>query len=200
MKKKIAILLSVLLAVGTLVACGGSAATPTEVTHNFLTALQNQDFEGANRYSVGEDEEDFDFWDSVFDDMDDDPVGIYMVERLMETFFEFDFELSNEEIDGDTATIDVQITAYNWGDVLEQWFESFFEEAFDLAMAGASEDEIEQLGLDLLSEALGNMSKDYVDTVELTLVRVGGNWLVDEIEEDGPFVNALFGGVLDLVL
>jgi len=76
--------------------------------------------------------------------------------------------------------------------------ESFFEEAFDLAMAGASDDEIEQLGMDLLSEALGNMSKDYVDTVELALVRVGGDWLVDEIEEDGPFLNALLGGMFDL--
>ena len=193
MKKKIAMCCVLVLAIGILSACGGESASPTDVANDFLTALQESDEETVNRLYVNDEIE----WELELTDEDDlDELERELAESLAEKIVAFEFELSNEVIDGNSATVDVKITAYNLSEMLENWMEAYMESAFEIAMEGASEEEIEDLGMVYLEEAFRNVEKDFVATVQLDLVRVDGEWLIDEIDEYGDLVDAISGGLI----
>ena len=193
MKKKIAMCCILVFAIGILTACGGESASPTDVATDFLTALQEGDEETLNRLYVNDEIE----WELELTEEDGlDELERALAESIAEKITAFEFELSNEVIDGNTATVDVKITAYNLSAMLENWMEAYIESAFEMAMAGASEEEIEDLGMVYLEEALRNVAKDFVDTVQLDLVKVDGEWFIDEIDEEGDLINALTGGLL----
>ena len=206
MVKKVSIAVALCLALAmTLCGCGGP--TPTETADSFLTAVKAGDtdtiktvYEGetfdlisnVEDGAFGEEEEDSEETDSG-DLLEDD----YFEKTLLPKIQDFDYELSNEKIDGDKATVDVKITTYDIGTAFSSFISEYFTQALTLAFSDTSEEQIEKIGETLFETKMNELTeKTYSETVQLNLVNKDDSWKVCQIEEDSDFLNALCGNMI----
>ncbi len=104
-------------------------------------------------------------------------------EQMMPKMLDFDYELSNEQIDGDKATVDVKITTYSIGDAFTAFFSDYMSQALILAFSDASEEELDSLATTILSGKLADLTEQkYEKTATLSLSMKDDKWVVDEIE------------------
>lgn len=196
MKKSIVfvIMLSLIFA---LAACGGSLS-PTEVTTNYFESVKAQDFEKMSKYYAGEVEDmDLSSTDSALESEDFDFLSAGAIEEKM---LDFDYKIVSEEISEDekTATVEVSITSYAFGGLIEdlisdaitQAFANMFDENFD----------IEKYMEEKMAKDIEKLEKDFNDTVTIDLQKdKDGNWVVSEFDDDSPLVNAISGGMIDAI-
>ena len=199
--KRLMRILTVLLLAIMVVACGGNdttsvdANTPTGVTTEFLNALKADDSERVNKVYAGDN---MDMNSSLaLNEADIDGFEKELAESILKKILDFDFEVSNEKIDGDKATVDVKITQYNMKTVFTKFMEDFMGKAMEMAMSGSSEDEIMKETVTIFNSSLDEAKKDYEKTVKLDLIKDGDSWKVDKIKDDSEFMNALTGGLLE---
>ena len=169
--KKIAVALLALIMCFTFAAC--SSPSPTD-------ALK-ADLENAKSSP-----------DEIIGDMGSDGFGEEATEALVDKVLEFDYELGEESIDGDTATVEATITTYPFGEMFSNLLISFMGEA--LADPTMTEETMMDTLDQLLMDALDSAEKTYESTVTVTLVNDGEAWVVQESDE---LSNALTGGMLD---
>ncbi len=171
MKKKVTILLLALCLV-FLAACG--APSPSD-------ALK-ADLEDAKSSP-----------DEIIEGIVSDGFGEEATQALIDKVLEFDYELGEEKIDGDTATVELTITTYPLGDVftnvLTELFSSDMEE-----LASMSEDELMAKMDETLMSELDAVEKSYKTDLTVTLNQEDGQWVAEESNE---LSNALTGGMLD---
>ena len=195
MKKKLCSLLLILALVLSFSAC--STPSPTEVTTAFLQAVKEQNTEDmAGLYAEGS----WSLSEEAGEEADleeDDELSQYFVDEVFPKLLEFDYEVLEEKIDGEKATVDVKITTYNLGDTFTAFVGEYLAQALTLAFSDADEDAIAALGASLFKEKAADMEKTYTETVSIPLSQVDGAWVVDEIDEESPFINALTGGLVD---
>ncbi|MCR5034343.1 MAG: DUF5105 domain-containing protein [Clostridia bacterium] len=182
----------------SLYGCGDKAPTPTETADTFLTAVKAQDTETIKTVYEGEtldmlsslEDEESESEDSL---MDDDYFGKILLPKMLD----FDYELSNEKIDGDKATVDVKITTYDIGSAFSAFMSDYFAQALTLAFGGASDEQIEELANTIFESKMDELKeKTYSETVTLDLVKKDDVWKVAEIDEDSEFLNALSGNMI----
>ncbi len=197
MKKLLALALVIVLALA-MTACGGSGAsadTPTDAANTFLKAVQEQDTDTMAKVYQGDPAE----MDLIGDtEMDSEDIPAELSALLSEQMQQFEYEVSNEVVDEDTATVDVKITTVNIGKAFEDSINEFMEKA----MAGeiSSDTTQEELTAQLYAafqEKLAAAEKDYEGTAVLNLTNVDGKWMVDQISQTDPLVNCLTGGLMD---
>lgn len=210
------------LALCLLAGCAGPS--PTEVAQQFLDGVKANDTE-ALQASYSGDADIFGTWEGsiVSADSGDETAGdgsttgdeaatddstlasddqataeirSAVDNDLVPKLREFDYELSNEQIDGDTATVDVKITTYAAGDAFSSFMSDYISQAFTLALSGASEDQITELASSIFSSKIKTMEKSYTDTVTLNLTKVDGSWKVDALDNYGEIADALVGGLI----
>ncbi len=197
MKKILALTMVIVLALA-MTACGGSGAsndTPTDAANAFLKAVQEQDTDAMAKVYQGDPAE----MDLVGEaEMDSENIPAELSTLLSEQMQQFEYEVSNEVVDEDTATVDVKITTMNIGKAFEESINEFMEKA----MAGeiSSDTTEEELTAQLYAafqEKLAAAEKDYEGTAVLNLSKVDGKWMVDQISQSGPLVDCLPGGLID---
>lgn len=200
MKMRITALISAMIILLVLSACGPKIPTPTETADTFLTAIKEQDDEKlATVYSEGimnllnktaltEEIENMD---------EDSDFAKVFEENMLPKILDFDYELSNEQIEEDKATVDVKFTTYSFGDAFTSFFSDFISQAMVMAFSDASEEEMDALAVTLLKGKVAELSeKNYEKTVTLSLSMKDGKWMVDEIEAEGEFIDGLSGGLV----
>ncbi|MBQ1301878.1 MAG: DUF4878 domain-containing protein [Firmicutes bacterium] len=197
MKKFLALALVIVLALA-MTACGGSGAsadTPTDAANAFLKAVQEQDTDAMAKVYQGDPAE----MDLIGDtEMDSEDIPAELSALLSEQMQQFEYEVSNEVVDEDTATVDVKITTVNIGKAFEDSINEFMEKA----MAGeissdTTEEELTKQLYAAFQEKLAAAEKDYEGTAVLNLTNVDGKWMVDQISQTDPLVNCLTGGLMD---
>lgn len=191
MKKIIGIILSLTLVLG-LCACGGP--TPTEAANDFMRAIKEQDTETLKTVYAGGS---LDITEDVKKGKGKDEFDELFGDALYEKLFAFEYEVSNEKIDGDKATVDVAIKTYGLGTSFTNFVSEFMAQAFSLALSGASEDAINKKSVEIFSAKLDEAKLDYEKTVTLNLTKKDNGWVVDELAEDGDFFNAITGGMIE---
>lgn len=195
--RKLAVCVTIcLVAVFALCGCGGP--TPTETADTFLSAVKSGDTEtiktvydggSFNLLSAVEDEE-----AEEGDEAEDDN---YFEEILLPKLQDFNYELSNEKIDGNKATVDVKITTYDIGSAFSSFMSEYFTQALTLAFDGASEEQIEKLANTLFETEINKLKKrTYSETVTLDLVKKDDTWKVAAVDGDSSFLNALTGNMI----
>lgn len=179
----------------TFCACGSQS--PTDVADTFLAAIKAQDSDAIKSvYAdgaldlLGETEEESE--EVLGDDFSDE-----LEQELINKILEFDYEISNEQINGDTATVDVAISTYDFGSAMAEFASEYITQGLVLAFSGASDDEMNELANTLFEEQLEKAEKDYTGTTTLSLTKTDDGWTVDEIDEGGVFVDVLFGGLIN---
>ena len=135
MKKRLisVILLSTLV---LLCACGSSSSkpevTPSKTVDQFLKGIQDEDQDAIKKVY---EESTFDLGAEAWDD-DDDEEGMdtAMNKVLTDDFYprliDFEYKIGEEEINGDEATVKVDITTYKMGDAFVAGFKDFFAGAW----------------------------------------------------------------------
>ena len=174
-----------------LTACGGP--TPTETVDSFLTAVKAQDSESIKTIYAEEDFEAFDMGEDSEDNLYGD-----LEETLMTKLLDFEYTLSNEQINEDKATVDVTFKTYELGKAMSSWITEYISQAFALAFGGASDEQLEKLAETILTDKIDDAEeKTFEKTVTVSLTDKDGAWVIDEFEEEGEFYNALTGGMIE---
>ena len=197
MKKKLLSLLLIAALVLSFTAC--DTPSPTEVTTSFLQAIKEQNTEAvASVYA----DSNFSIAEVLGEEADlesEDEISKYFTDEVFPKLLEFDYEVLEEKIDGEKATVDVKITTYTLGDAFTAFFGDYLTQAFALAFGDASDEAMESLAISLLKEKIGAMEKTYSETVTIALSQKDGAWVIDELDDDSPFVNAVLGGMIKSV-
>lgn len=200
MNKKLLVITIVMAMLAALAACGPKIPTPTETADTFLTAVKAQDDETlATVYAGGELdllEEAAEADESQTADEDSGLTAVYE-EQMVPKMLDFDYEISNEQIDGDKATVDVKVTTYNIGDAFTAFFSDYLSQALILAFSDASEEELDSLVTTILSGKLADLTeKKFEKTATLSLSMKDDKWVVDEIKSGDDIVDGLTGGLV----
>ena len=196
MKKIIALILSLTLCF-SLTGCG--SPSPTKVTTTFLEAVKAQDAASVEKVYLG-DPDDVNASGEIVDEEESKEVETETEQKLFTTLeeklFSFDYEVSNEVIDGDKATVDVTITTYDMGMATTSALGEYMSQAIGLAFAGASEEQMENLSMKLFLDKISALTeKDYTKTVKVHLEKVDDEWRLSKFSDDEPIVDALSGGM-----
>ena len=205
MKRKLLVITAIMVIMSVLSGCGPKIPTPTETTDSFLQALKSQDAEAIAGVYDGTD---VDLLEAASDSAEDNETdgdsettdtGLEAAyeEQMLPKMLDFDYELSNEQIDGDKATVDVKITTYRIGDAFTAFFSDYISQAFMLAFSDASEEDLDALATTILSGKLADLSeKTYEKTATLSLSMKDDKWVVDNIEDSDEFLDAITGGLV----
>lgn len=139
----------------------------------------------------------------MFENVDDETTK-KIADSMINVVAESTFTTSNEVIDGDTASVDVTISAYDLGSVFANFLDGAMAKAMEIAQErkAITEDEITQLLLDYFNEMVEetkNNGKSFQTeiTINYNLDESGNTWvpiLNDELNQQ--ISNALTGNLI----
>ncbi len=179
-------------------------ADASAVADTFFKALKEQDDETmATVYAGGK--LDLLATAAQMDDLDkvieDTGLSAVYEEQMKPRLLDFDYELSNEQVDGDKATVDVKVRTYGMGDAFTETFNDFIAQAFIMmALTNATEEEIAAKAAEALTAKLTQLnSKNYEKSATLSLTKVDDQWIVDELQSGDAIVDVLTGGLVSAV-
>ena len=130
--------------------------------------------------------------DEIIGQLGEDGFGEEATQALVDKVLEFDYQLGEEKIDGDKATVETTITTYTFGEIFTGIVADFITRAF--ANPDMTDDDASALLDQLLMDALDKADKTYSKTITIELSQEDGEWVVQESDE---MSNALTGGMLD---
>jgi len=126
-------------------------------------------------------------------------------EEFYKLLMDFDYSTSNEVVNGDTATVDVTVKAYNFGKILTTYIGNAFAWTLQNLLTSYTEEEKNAQHAEMLLEAVSTVVKEgktIETTVTVSLNKVDGEWVVDEESSKDPLVDAVSGrlksGIEDL--
>ena len=183
--------------------CGAKKAndTPSGAVDGFLTAIKESDEEKLKEVYAGD--------SKGFADLDEKIIGQEgaaasglseeALEELKEKILGFDYEIGEEKIDGDKATVKVKIKTYDIGKIFEKWFNDYLEWAMKNFGSGLSEEKATKKAMELFEEVFKGAKKTYEQDVTLDVEKVDGKWKVSDLDGSEEFANAITGGMLESV-
>ena len=203
--KKIFCILLIVAMVFTMAACGNKPSaqntdeeeimSPTQTLDAFLKAFQARDVDKLNEFYEGE-ADDLIFWKDL-----EDPALSGLMDKMMEKLLDFDYALSNEKIDGKTATVDVNFTTYDIGGIMKDIIENMLSDAAALALSGLTQEELETEINEIMTKKFEEYAKiakkEKVMSVPVNLVMINGRWLVKDISRTDDIMDALSGGLTE---
>ena len=196
MKKTFTLALMLLLTLA-LLACGSSDTdSPKQAAQTFFSAYKAQDMTKLASVYAGDSAE-FNF-DMLQDDGEDE-FSLKLQEALTDKLMDFDYDISDEVIDGDTATVQVKITTYNLESVVQDLFTDLIGLAFSGEVDLDDEALMNEYAARIIDEKLDAATKDFEATVTLGLERLDGSWKVDPIAANSDLMNALTGGMMNAI-
>lgn len=194
MKKK----LTILWVIGLSLLLNGCAVKPDVTITEYFTELKSTISTDFNSLAIQA------YFDSEVVLSEDDQVLEYdssennaMANRTMELFKEFDYTVKETAINGDNATVTVEILTYPMGELFSNYVTQLFTKAFEWAFSGISEAEMTQKTNDLFIELTTGLEKTYTKTIPVYLVKVEDKWLMMGGEKNYELFNALTGGLID---
>lgn len=200
--KKIAMLV-LAMAASMCVLAGCSSPGPSDVAGKYFDAIKSGDTEAAQSYYAGTYKTVTDVISdeaaSASSSVDSETLDSVLDATLSQKLQDFDYEISNEQIDGDNATVDVKITTYNLGDAFSNFISDYLQQGISMYLSGSSEDEISQLAVTTLQQQLEGMEKSYSSTVTVPLEKVDGDWKVSEYDQNSELFDALTGGFVSSI-
>lgn len=119
-------------------------------------------------------------------------------DKMMEMMLSYEYEVVKTEVaeDGLSAVVTLKFTTVNIGTVFSTFMVKYIAKAFEMAFSGATQEEMNQLGIDLFLEASKDAPKDKVSTVDVKMVLVDKQWLIHIDEDDISLFDAMMGGLI----
>jgi hypothetical protein len=192
--RKIIVLLGVVSAL--ILTLGGCAAKPkpTEPIEAFLTALKadiNSEFDDTLYFT--EEVTTFD----TFNQIEENPeTPLELQTKLTEMLKAFEYKIVSETVDKEKAVVVVEVKTHDLGGLFTEWVTLIFTKAFEMAMSGATEEEIEAMFIQDFLTLAEKSEMDLLKTVEVKLTLVDGKWLMDGANANKALFNAVTGDFL----
>ncbi|WP_297134562.1 hypothetical protein [Terrisporobacter sp.] len=181
MRKKLAILIITILSLGTILV-GCKRESPTDVVNIYFEQLKKGDTEQANEFiesTISQTEEETsDASDNVEEETDE-----VMEEALKLYLSKIDAKVLSEEIDGDNASVEVEINGPNFSNMMMEVIQESLADAF----SGKEMDE-DYMSRSFLEKV--KSSKNEVRTGKVNLTKEDKNW---KIKSDDNIVNLMLG-------
>ena len=204
MTKKFISILLVISLIFVLSACGGAQSgtaepdepeeTPTMALDSMLQAIQDLDFEEAQKYYAG----DMGSVEALNQGSGSDTDEV--VNEMLKEALHFEYTLTNEVVDGDTATVDLVFRTYNMGEILEQVLTELIARASVLQQGGMTADQFQQdmntIVIGIYEDIIKKAEKDLEIPLTVGLTRVDGQWKVNDLKDSLDFMNGLTGGLI----
>ncbi|MGI5873501.1 MAG: hypothetical protein ACOX8R_02430 [Bacillota bacterium] len=191
MRKRI--LLPVFLTLLALVLCACGEKTPSEVVDEAAVAFQNQDTAALSELYNGKVD-----LESFFTQEDSSSeLEAEAFKALADKLCDFDYEILDETIDGDTAKVEVKLTTYDFATVANGTMSQVFTTAFSMVFSDDEFDDskTEELFNTVLLGKLGEQTeKTKTATIAIPLTRTESGWKIDKLSKDETFLDALSGG------
>ena len=196
MSKKIVVaFITIALSVFGCFACGCSQQTPSDVTSGLLSAMQNGDSEKIGKYcnNININYSPADKNNNLTKEQQD------VVDDFVNKARDFNYKVVSETVDGDSATVDVEINTYDFGDMFKEAIGEYIGQALGYAFAGyATEEKLTGLFIDIIGEKMEGMTeKNYNKTITFALTKSDNVWKVNEVN-DSHF-DAITGGLYSVV-
>lgn len=192
MRKLTTILLAVILCL-SIVACGVDP-TPTDVVNSYMDALKKNDTATISELYSG-DTELSNFFNST--GVDTESLSEEFMSTIKEKLLAFEYTLSNEKIDGDKATVDVSVKTYNFKVAFTNAVSDYFQKALSMIFSDVSDEEMNKLMENTLSEHLNDATFDYEKTAQINLTKTEDGWKIDDFEDNTEIINTLTGGMIE---
>lgn len=190
----VTILMAAMCACAVLAAGCSSTPSPSEVTAAALDAMKAQDTETLQSFYSGE-VTDVDPGKMAEGYTGDDAEA---VNAFAEKLLDFDYEVGDETIDGDKATVEVSITTYDFGTAFEDAVGLYIKQGFAAALSGASQEELSKMfSAALLDKVNALEEKEYTSTTTFNLTKQDGEWKLDELSKENQ--DSLLGGIISKV-
>lgn len=201
MKKAITIITALMICIfGAMALTGCGTPSPSDTAKTFLDALKAQDTETMASVYAGKD---LDVENGLFGESDEEDTllsGESFDKMLMEKILDFDYAITNEKIDGDKATVTVDVTTYPMGDTFSQIYADMMTQIWGLAFSDASDEQTNAVIEGIFTKHWQEMTeKTYKGTADLSLTKTEDGWKVDEIEDDSDFLNVLTGNMVKVI-
>ncbi len=188
MKKKGILAVAVLLFTLVLSSCG--TKSPTDTATEFITLFQAGETNKISEVYSGS--IDLSFGDSTLFNED-------VMKLIRARMVDFDYTITDEQMLSDTtASVSMDITAHTMGDATIAAMQTIVSDASDMALNDASEEEIMAAAVRTYQAALGETTKSYTASVDLTLTKTGSKWMVDDLDTNFDFGNAILGNLLTI--
>lgn len=194
----------IILAMTVMLAGCGLTESPTQVTEKFLKAVQESDSDTIKDVYA---DDNFDLSDNIYDTekksdekSSDTELDKVIEKQLQKKLLDFDYEVLSEKVNGDKATVKVKIKTYAFGSAFSDFVSDYIEQAFALAMSGASDKKIDALAATIFSQKLDKLKKkSYSKTVSVKLTKDDGKWKINKLSDTGDFMNAISGGLISTI-
>ena len=202
MKNRSIILIILTFTLLLLVSCGKAEKSGPEASADaFLQGIKQGDTEAIGKVYAGED---FDL-DGSFASIEALAGSVEGGQEAMDTLLtklqDFDYKITGSEIDGDKATVDVEITTYDFGGMMTDFLTDYLIESSTMTLKGESSEEMKKAAVKMFTEALDSLTeKDRKGEAALHLTKTGDTWKVDALAPDSDFLNVLSGGLSQSVL
>ncbi|MDD4564768.1 MAG: DUF4878 domain-containing protein [Eubacteriales bacterium] len=181
MKKVLSVFLVIILAFVT--GCGGGGETAEQAVKNALDAIKAADVEKASKYV---DYEKILNSDEEAADTESDAQSEEMAKMVLKNLQYKILESSEEK---DTATVKVEITNLDMGNVMA----GFVSQLFPLAFSGLSEEQMETKSMEIFTDLVSTETKTVTKAVDISLSKKEDGW---KIETSDEFADAILGGMI----
>lgn len=184
------------LAVGmALSLCGCGGTSPTKTAAAFLDALKTQDTATISQLISSSD----DLESTLGDLLNDESSGSSeAMKSIIAKMCDFDYRITGEKVEGNTATIDVELKTYEIGKALKSAVSSALPSMFTLALTSADQDTITGVFYDELAKQFDGLTEKKLETsTTLTLKKKGNEWKFDNFSDEN--IDAVFGGIMAAV-
>lgn len=179
--KKIIALLLVLLTIFSFAACS-KTKSPKDVLERDLKTFVKANFDE----------------DGALDGLYD-LLGKKYTDKFVSLLKEFDYEILEETLNDTTATVKVKITTYPFGQMYIEAIGEYVLQAISLAFSNPdiTEEEIAQLLGDIIIEKMNTLEKTYTQTLDVTYILEGDQWVIDNDSTVDILTNVIFGGMME---
>ncbi len=191
--RKVKRFMCMVLTIAFIVSLAGcsSRASAKSVVDNAIQAFQNADIESMQQYWGDTD------LTSSEDSLEDDVYTQQLLE-LLSSGLTYEITDSSEDVKAGTATVTVELTNIDMSTVFSEWMGEIFSQALVYAFLPAeqqpSEEELNDLSMELFQEAIENHTDDKVaNTIDIPLSLVENKWKIDQSDE---IIDAMTGGMM----
>ena len=117
--------------------------------------------------------------------------------ELVEKIQDFDYEVKDEKVDGDAATVKVQITTYNFGTAYKEMYQQVVKDTNSGKLTSKTDlnDYIYKM---MFNKMNALTKKDYKKTVSIQCTKnEDGDWETD-VDTNSNLKDAMLGGIMTL--
>lgn len=182
MKNKIKLVLMVVLSMVVLTACGGDS--PTKVVESYFKEIKAGENTDVAKYMLDSIENKENAKENAKENENTNETADPKMEEAIKLYFsKLDAKVISEKIDGNNATVEVEMKGLNFGKIMIEVFQDNLS-----AMFGGDEKAGENMSEDFLAKVKGGKVETRKGKVNLT--KSDNGW---KIKQDNDLISLVFG-------